>query len=55
MAADEDFTISPVAAPGSGAALLRRYIARLNHGVRSGDFSSMLADPTDDAQLVSCA
>ena len=52
MAADDDVTISPVAAPGSGAALLRRYIARLNHGVRSGDFSSMLAQLTDDAQLV---
>ena len=52
MAPEDDFTISPVAAPGSGAALLRRYIARLNHGVRSGDFSSMLAELTDDAQLV---
>jgi hypothetical protein len=52
MAADDDVTTSPVAAPGSGAALLRRYIARLNHGVRSGDFSSMLAELTDDAELV---
>ena len=52
MAADDDVTISPVAAPGSGAALLRRYIAQLNHGVRSGDFTSMLADLTDDARLV---
>jgi steroid Delta-isomerase len=51
MAADDDVTTSPVAAPGSGAALLRRYIARLNHGVRSGDFTSMLAELTDDAQL----
>jgi steroid Delta-isomerase len=52
MAADGDVTISPVAVPGSGAALLRRYIARLNHGVRSGDFTSMLAELTDDAELV---
>ena len=37
----------PPAAPGSGAALLRSYIARLNHGVRSGDFTSMLAELTD--------
>jgi steroid delta-isomerase len=49
---DDDFTTSPAAVPGSGAALLRRYIARLNHGVRSGDFASMLAELTDDAQLV---
>ena len=48
--ATDDLT-SPVAAPG-GAALLRRYIARLNHGVRSGDFTSMLAELTADAELV---
>ena len=52
MAADDEFTTSPVAAPGSGAVLLGRYIARLNHGLRSGDFTSMLAELTDDAQLV---
>ena len=40
--ATDDLTTSPVAAPG-GAALLRSYIARLNHGVRSGDFTSMLS------------
>ena len=51
MATDDDVTTSPVAAPG-GAALLRRYIARLNHGVRSGDFTSMLAELTADAELV---
>jgi hypothetical protein len=34
------------------AELLRRYIDRLNHGVRSGDFSSMLVLLTDDAELV---
>ena len=52
MAADDEFTTSPVAAPGSGAVLLGRYIARPNHGLRSGDFTSMLAELTDDAQLV---
>jgi hypothetical protein len=36
----------------SGAALLRRYIDRLNEGVRSGDFAPMLAELTDDAELV---
>jgi hypothetical protein len=51
MASDDDAT-GPVAVPGSGAALLRSYITRLNHGVRSGDFASMLAELTDDAQLV---
>jgi hypothetical protein len=51
MATDDDVTTSPVAAPG-GAALLRRYIARLNHGVRGGDFTSMLAELTADAELV---
>jgi steroid delta-isomerase len=50
--ATDDLTTSPVAAPGGGAALLRRYIARLNHGVRSGDFTSMLAELTADAELV---
>jgi hypothetical protein len=45
MTIDDDAT-------GSGAALLRRYIARLNQGVRSGDFAPMLAELTDDAQLV---
>jgi steroid Delta-isomerase len=34
------------------AALLRRYIDRLNQGVRSGDFTAMLAELTDDAELV---
>jgi hypothetical protein len=46
VATDNDLTTGPVAAPGSGAALLRSYIARLNHGVRSGDFTSMLAELT---------
>jgi hypothetical protein len=50
--ATDDLTTRPVAAPGGGAALLRRYIARLNHGVRSGDFTSMLAELTVDAELV---
>ena len=52
MATDDEVTTSPLAAPGSGAALLRRYIAHLNHGVRSGDFTSMLAELTADAELV---
>jgi steroid Delta-isomerase len=52
MAAEDDITTSPVGTPGSGAALLSRYIAGLNRGVRSGDFASMLAELTDDAQLV---
>ena len=52
MATDDDFATNSLAASGSGAALLRRYIAQLNHGVRSGDFTSMLAELTDDAQLV---
>lgn len=51
MATDDD-TTSPLVAPGGGAALLRRYIARLNHGVGSGDFASMLAELTADAELV---
>ena len=50
--ATHDDTASPAAAPGSGAALLRRYLAGLNDGVRSGDFSSMLAELTEDAELV---
>ena len=52
MAAEDDLTASPVGTPGSGAALLSRYIAGLNRGVRSGDFASMLAELTDDAELV---
>ena len=51
MATDDDVTPSPAATPGNGAALLRRYLAGLNDGVRSGDFSSMLAELTDDAEL----
>ena len=39
-------------ASDSGAALLRRYIARLNDGVRSGDFAAMLDQLTGDAELV---
>jgi hypothetical protein len=52
MAAEDDITTGPLGTPGSGAVLLRRYIAGLNRGVRSGDFASMLAELTDDAQLV---
>jgi hypothetical protein len=52
VATDDDATTGPMAAPGSGAALLRSYIARRNHGARSGDFAPMLAELTDDAQLV---
>jgi steroid Delta-isomerase len=52
VATEDDFTTSPLAVPGSAAALLRRYIARLNQGVRGGDFTAMLAELTDDAQLV---
>ena len=52
MAAEDDSTTSPVGTPGSGAALLSRYIGGLNRGVRSGDFASMLAELTDDAELV---
>jgi steroid Delta-isomerase len=52
MAGDDDSTTGPPAVPGSGAALLRRYIARLNQGVRSGDFTAMLAELTDDAEMV---
>ena len=47
--ASDDVSTSPV---GSGAASLRRYIDRLNHGVRSGDFAFMPAELTDDAELV---
>jgi hypothetical protein len=50
MAAEDDSTTSPVGTPGSDAALLRRYIAGLNRGVRSGDFASMLAELTDDGR-----
>jgi steroid delta-isomerase len=52
MATPDDVTTRPAATPGGGAALLRRYLARLNDGVRSGDFSSMLAELTEDAELV---
>ena len=52
MAAKDDLTASPVGTPGSGAALLSRYITGLNRGVRSGDFASMLAELTADAELV---
>jgi hypothetical protein len=42
----------PMPAPGSATDLLRRYVAGLNHGVRSGDFTAMMAELADDAQLV---
>jgi steroid Delta-isomerase len=52
MAAEDDSTTSSLVVPGSGAALLRRYIARLNDGVRGGDFTATLAELTEDAELV---
>jgi hypothetical protein len=41
-----------VPAPGGAADLLRRYVARLNYGVRTGDFTAMVAELADDAELV---
>jgi steroid Delta-isomerase len=32
--------------------LLERHVERFNHGVRTGDFSSMVAAFTEDAELV---
>lgn len=42
----------PRTEPGGATDLLRRYVAGLNHGVRSGDFAAMLAELADDARLV---
>ena len=44
MAADDDFTISPVAAPGSGAALLRRYTRVLELDIK--EYLRLLVAPT---------
>ncbi len=38
--------------PLDDADLLDRHVAAFNHGVRTGDFESMLARFTDDAELI---